>query len=107
MKLMNGVDEVFEPDMGARVRAIRLSTGKSALDFQRWLVEHGIDVTYSTWKNYEKGHPMYWRTARRMCTLFPEIDMDYVYRSTERSEALARRLIASSSASAPLQPVPA
>jgi hypothetical protein len=91
MKLSTG-EEVIEPDMGLRVRALRLSTGKSAAEFQRWLVEQGVNVTYSTWKNYEAGYPMYWRIARQICGLFPLIDMNYFYLNTQKTMDMARQL---------------
>lgn len=91
MRYSNG-EEAIEPDMGERVRAIRLSTGKTAAEFQRWLTAQGVVVTYSAWKNYEAGYAMYWRTARQLCALFPLIDMNYIYLNTQKTMDMAKQL---------------
>jgi hypothetical protein len=91
MKLPNG-ELAREPDMGVRIRSLRMSTGKTAVEFQRWLNDQGIEVTYSAWINYERGYPIYWRTARRLMVLFPTVDMNYFYLFTEQTMELARQL---------------
>jgi DNA-binding XRE family transcriptional regulator len=92
MRQYSSGDDAIEPDMGDRVRALRESTGMNAAEFQRWLNSKGVAVNYSTWKNYEKGYAMYWRTARQLCELFPLISMDYIYLNTKRSMEMAKQL---------------
>ena len=77
---IDGHEPGIEPEMGRRVTLIRVFSQMDPVDFHRWLQENGVHVSYASWRSYERGLPMGWRTARYLCKLFPWLTMDYIYR---------------------------
>jgi hypothetical protein len=78
----------IEPDMGARVRLIRHSTGMNVAPFLQWLEKtHGLQISFNSWCSYEQGYPMHWRSARTLARAFSFVTMDYIYRPEIHAEA--------------------